>query len=336
MKHPPYHLRLNKAVDRHLLVELMQRAKTSNIFNHLDGYTYYGLGGPLLEDFKIIHHYFPDTTLVSFEYDQETYKRQLFHTFTNKIDLRNYSINESINSGTLHDNVIIWLDFIDTDLGCFTQFQSVIKKVESPSIIRITVQSDLKKFKLFLKEKGKEVLIDFEPEQIEDIKKLEDIYEAIYDDYRPALNIQLSLSRGPHFIELVIHMLKIASEKALPSGCGRHFQILNVSSYSDGTQMVSVTGVLANIDDIQKIKELFKDWSHVDFDWNKQSIRLPFISLKERMHLSKLLPMETPSGEALKDELGYTIDEDASTTIDKMEQYARFYRFYPDFVRIQT
>ena len=76
MKHPAYHLRMNKAVDRYALLEAIDRlGKVAR----LEEYTYYGLGGPYLEDFRLVHERFPRLKLVSIEEDDETLKRQAFH-----------------------------------------------------------------------------------------------------------------------------------------------------------------------------------------------------------------------------------------------------------------
>ena len=58
MKHPPYHLRANKAADRLILMETITRV-TRALSASMDDYTYYGFGGPFLEDFKLIRKFFP-------------------------------------------------------------------------------------------------------------------------------------------------------------------------------------------------------------------------------------------------------------------------------------
>ena len=49
-RHPPYHLRPNKAIDRFLLVDLLRHVP----YEERKRYEYIGLGGPFLEDFKIM------------------------------------------------------------------------------------------------------------------------------------------------------------------------------------------------------------------------------------------------------------------------------------------
>lgn len=78
MSHPPYHLRHNKAVDRFLFIDLI--SKINEVSNGaIASYTYHSLGGPFLEDFKLMHHYFPLINMVCIEKDLETHKRQKFN-----------------------------------------------------------------------------------------------------------------------------------------------------------------------------------------------------------------------------------------------------------------
>ena len=51
MRHPPYHLRTNKAVDRLLLVELLRVLEANG-----GPFSYYSLGGPFLEDLRVMDH----------------------------------------------------------------------------------------------------------------------------------------------------------------------------------------------------------------------------------------------------------------------------------------
>ena len=85
MKQPPYHLKVNKAIDRFLLVEILNRLKGP--CNNLSGYTYYGFGGPFLEDCRLIHDRCPEIKIVSIERDEDIFKRQKFHSFSANLDL---------------------------------------------------------------------------------------------------------------------------------------------------------------------------------------------------------------------------------------------------------
>ena len=108
MKHPPYHLRVNKAIDRFLLVEILDILK-----RHCDisDYTYYGFGGPFLEDCRLIHDRYPEINIVSVERDEETYKRQKFHSFSKKLDLIYGDFDGFIADFSCGGGEIFWLDY---------------------------------------------------------------------------------------------------------------------------------------------------------------------------------------------------------------------------------
>ena len=48
----PYHLRQNKAVDRAVFIDMLMRIHT---YISVRDHAYVSLGGPFLEDFRIIH-----------------------------------------------------------------------------------------------------------------------------------------------------------------------------------------------------------------------------------------------------------------------------------------
>ena len=109
MKHPPYHLRLNKAIDRFLLIEILLLLEKKAGFKFSE-YTYYGFGGPFLEDCRLLNQYLPEIRLVSIEENKETYKRQKFHRFCNssKLKLKNMSSQNFLNSFKGEGKNIFW------------------------------------------------------------------------------------------------------------------------------------------------------------------------------------------------------------------------------------
>ena len=78
MSSPAYHLRPNKAADRFALMEAIRRLPRLGD-GGLEEYTYFGLGGPYLEDFRLLYEFCPDMGMVSIESEEEVYKRQKFH-----------------------------------------------------------------------------------------------------------------------------------------------------------------------------------------------------------------------------------------------------------------
>lgn len=72
----PYRLRQNKSVDRELFLGLLGRLAATL---KLEDYQYVGLGGPFLEDFRLIHARLGLKDLVCIEAEENVHKRQLFN-----------------------------------------------------------------------------------------------------------------------------------------------------------------------------------------------------------------------------------------------------------------
>ena len=112
MTQPAYRLRPNKAVERFLFVEAVQRMAN---LKDLSEYTYYGFGGPFLEDFRILNDFFTELGLVSIEEKEEIIKRQQFHLPSRRIKLRHVPFRSFLGSYTPGgEKSIFWLDYTST------------------------------------------------------------------------------------------------------------------------------------------------------------------------------------------------------------------------------
>src|SRR3569623_1496496 len=72
----PYRLRPNKAVDRELFLSLLMR-RAPNLA--LEKYHYVGLGGPFLEDFRLVHGRLGIARMTCIETEEQDHKRQVFN-----------------------------------------------------------------------------------------------------------------------------------------------------------------------------------------------------------------------------------------------------------------
>ena len=70
----PYKLRPNKAVDRELFLGMLARLAASL---KLENYRYVGLGGPFLEDFRLIHARLAIKDMVCIEMEKEVREKYL-------------------------------------------------------------------------------------------------------------------------------------------------------------------------------------------------------------------------------------------------------------------
>lgn len=313
MRHPPYHLRVNKAIDRFLLVEIIDILK-----RHCDisDYTYYGFGGPFLEDCRLIHNRCPEIKIVSIEKNEHTFKRQEFHRFSKNLDLKRTDFASFLANFSSDGKEIFWLDYTNLRFGHFDEFMSIIEKVSENSIVKITVRAELS-------EPPPNGLSAWENFLLE--------YEQILPDSVP----QTAIERSSPFVELLQDMFQMASQQVLPASGKSVFQLLDSSHYNDQTEMLSLTGMVCNKKQVSDVRQWFKNWAFRNLDWKApRKIDVPTLSAKERLHLEKYLPTKAKTGRSLARALGYRIDKSTSGHLEKLKQYEEFYQYYPYFARI--
>lgn len=310
MKHPPYPLRTNKAVDRFMFIEAIRCLGTPA---EVARYTYYGLGGPYLEEFRLLHESFPDMEMVSVERDAETYKQQVFHLPCRRIQLRRGDLKSFLARYDSRDEKsIFWLDYVSLEYGQFEDFMSLLGTVTAGSVVKLTLRAEPNDY------------IDEEKERE---------FNAIFNTILPASDVAVPRSLEK-FAALLQEMLQIASQQALPSPTGFTYQPISSFCYKDGVGIMTLTGIVSRRSDVKRTQALFSGLRFANLNWAKPlRIDVPFLSTKERLHLQKYLPIERDAGRKLLRVLGYSIDDDRAKATAKMKQYADFYRYYPHFVR---
>jgi hypothetical protein len=311
MNHPPYHLRPNKAVDRFLLIDLLKKLHGCL---ELSQYTYYGFGGPFLEDFRLFYQFFPEIDLVSLESDYATFKRQQFHKFSKVLKLENKSFHDFLGDFESDGKEIFWLDYTNFDIGRFDELNRLLANSESGVLVKVTLRlgRDVNTYEIYGSQHG-------------GIKEFIKKYHEFLPNPLPKYHLE-----PRKFPKLVQDMIQIAAEKALPANCGFIFQPLNSVYYSDGTQMLSVTGIVLRNSEKNKVNNCLKNWKFSNLSWKKDPIRIdvPFLSLKERLHLEEFLP---DNGNALAKRMKYSVGDN---NIKQLSQYADFYSYYPYFVKV--
>lgn len=304
MRHPPYHLRSNKSVDRYLFVEILKR-----VFDHIDrpanSYTYVGFGGPFLEDLKIVEHYFPDVKLVSVERNAETVKRQQFHKFCRQVRLLQCSDEEFVDNLQEGTRLALWFDFLGCNPNEIGSFSEAVRKAGIWSVLRITLNA---------------VMPNAENRE----KFIKDFDQLLPGDHESYFENQDTF--------LVLLQKIVQSATTPPTGSNYQFQILNASSYKDTARMLTITGIKCPTAEWKSTKKRFSKWPFFTSNWSHypEGIDLPDLSLQERMRLACLLPTQSPSpGKRLKRRLGYSVGSEES-----LNSYAAFCRYFPVFGRL--
>lgn len=328
MKHPPYHLRANKAVDRFLLIDILRKIWGGS---DLPKATYYGFGGPFLEDHRLLDQYFPSIGLVCIESNSHTHRRQRFHRCNKRVRLLQTDFSSFISSIYEPGDIdVFWLDYTDNKYLRIAEFAGLLTRVNPGSIVKITLRAESSDFPseksgCWLSEKAVSLL---ETSFIEEFTKE-------YDKALPARKIIPADFRDANFPALIQDILHVASQQALPASAGTQFQILHSCVYSDQTQMYSLTGVVANTSDIPNIIKRLSGWRFANTNWLPPiHIDVPVLSVKERLRLEALVPNKLSSGKALARSLGYNIDNGGGHSEEKLRQYADFCRYYPMFAKV--
>ena len=324
MSPPAYHLRSNKAADRFALLEAVRRLPLLEA-GGLEEYTYFGLGGPYLEDFRQLYEFCPEMHMVSIENDSEVYKRQKFNLPFRTLELIQEDLSSFINRHDPGDaKSIFWLDYTGLEYRCFLDFKALLGTVADNSMIKITLRSDHRDFwnlKSLRRKKG----------QAEDFRNEFGQILPEPSDSPP---------RSPEkFAYLLQEMLQIASQQVLsPAAHARTFIPVSSFYYSDGTWMFTLTGIVGHIDGEESVKRAYINWKFANLEWERPTrISVPVLSTKERLHLQDLLPTETAPrtapGQELHKRLGYLIEDNQKRTEKALEQYAAFHRYSPYFMR---
>src|SRR5450759_5384494 len=145
MKHPAYHLRPNKAVER---VAFVEGIKLLAKLEELSEYTYFGFGGPYLEDFRLLYELCPELKMISIEEDAETYKRQLFHLPCGALELRQAEFSSFLAQYEANDEKsIFWLDYTGLAYSNFEDLMVLLGKVAANSMIKVTLRAEPRDFK---------------------------------------------------------------------------------------------------------------------------------------------------------------------------------------------
>jgi len=327
VKHPPYQLRPNKAIDRLLLVEILSIVREKD-----RSYRYYGLGGPFLEEFRLLSQHFADFPMTSLEANLQTFRRQKFHRCTKNLKLLNQTLSSFLETYTGDERAVFWLDYPDLHPERIQEFQTVLRLVGDDSIVKIT----LKACHDDLPDELLSRVPAFEWNVGEVCARYLAEFKAKYDAILPPTVTYDQLRRG-QFPELLQNILQIAAQRTLPIGCGRAFQPLHSCFYSDHTQMYSLTGVVCRDAAAKEYQRRFANWPVRNLRWaNPKRIDVPVLSVKERIFLERHLPEKRPTGRGLRRVLGYNIANGVPASQRQLLQYATFFKYYPYFAKVDV
>lgn len=325
----PYHLRPNKHIERTLFVELLGKICSQN---QPSSYAYISMGGPQLEDHRLIHQILGIESLFSFESEKNVHNRQLFNQRPSCLKCLNEPINEFIDrfeeflaQQNIDDKkLIIWLDYALTKRRQqLIEYQTLISKLQEHDIIKMTLNANINTFGE--RQSG---------ETHEDVQKrrLVKILDDIGDYVPPDVTGDMMTAKG--IVPILCNTIEVATDKGLLSHPRVRPALLSLFTYQDGYhQMLTATIMLTNAADLERSRTDLQ-WDYLPQTWTDvKTIDVPSLTAKERLEIDSRLP--AGDLDKLHDSLPFMLDtDDLDRSKELLQEYARHYRRYPSYFQV--
>ncbi|MEO1391833.1 MAG: O-methyltransferase [Cyanobacteria bacterium J06634_5] len=331
----PYHLRQNKAVDRYAFLDLLSKVDK---FSDIENYTYIGFGGHSLEDFKYVHAQFGIKNMISIEQDEMVHSRQLFNKPHSCIDCQLISSGDFITrfpQGKGFSSIeesIVWLDYVSpSDLKAqVVEFRTMLSKLQVLDILKITLNAEPASY-LSVSDMPEAVKGNVGAQNDERMSVIKEMLSELF----PTVTINRDMMTYKRFPTALCKVLEMAAELAMESRSELCFKPLTTFSYADGQQMLTVTGILLEKDQVTAFldKTGIGQWTLHNSTWeNPRRIDIPNFTVRERLRLDALLP--EAEAEDIEKELGFKFDSKDAYSLRMLRNYALFYRQSPYFSKV--
>lgn len=327
----PYHLRVNKAIDRNLFMDLLKCV--GKCFD-LKDYVYIGMGGPFLEDFKSLHANFIFKDMVSIDCDQTTTFRQQFNKPFSCINILNESSGSFITRYDFSDPTITWFDYTSFETyNQLNEVQSLISNLNQGDCIKITLNANASNLDNKIKPRCN--ACEFSGLlATEKNKARQDVFMDIINDFAPqCFNDDAFLSCN--FPTTLLKCLHVACKRGIREGSGLYFQPLSAFEYADGQRMLSACGIILESKSGSEFLEKsgINLWSGKSLGWeNALSISVPDLSVRERLALESELPGATVD-QIIKD-YPFFVPNNNSKAKKELRNFIQYYRQYPHYSRV--
>ena len=321
----PYQLRPNKAVDRELFLGLLVRLAP---ILRLEEYRYVGMGGPFLEDFRLIHSRLGIRDMVCIERDDAVHRRQLFNRPIQSIMCVHASIEEYVDETEFEQPIIIWFDYTEPRrwMTQIERFADAAMTLPLGSIIRITLNANPsslgKPDRAAISVGFKRVSAEMSGKPTLQEWRLRRFRDCMGNLFPSGLGDEDMTRRS--FGRSVLRALKLAVEKECLSRPDRAIVWALSTHYADGQPMVTSTIVVCAPGD-NTAADIVEGWEFHSTSENPHVLDMPALSTLER------LTME--SAPDARDRLGYTLPESGMGE-DPFLAFQKFYRVFPHFSRV--
>jgi hypothetical protein len=322
---PAYHLRTNKAVERLLFVELLEKLDW-HLPKKIKDYRYVGMGGPYLEDFALIHGTFGNRNMVSLETEANVRTRQSINNPCSRIELTSDSTEKFVERYNTSDTpLIVWFDYEGQDWQRqLSESCDLLQKLPPMSIFKITLTGKTE----WLDKRGeKSVLAQSDP-LLQRAQKL----SSMFPNSGPFEASQLN--KGTICSTLYAISRQVIAE-AVPDTREKSIRTLASYEYDDGTPVLTVTMILGSLSSIEGLVRYsdLTNWPYAVMNWMEpKGIAVPYLGLRERLAVDRLLP-DANARDVVK-KLNLRLGKDYRESVRAMKNYLEFYQYVPQFLRI--
>ena len=318
----PYRLRPNKSVDRELFLGLLLRLTP---WLDLKNYQYIGLGGPFLDDFRMLHGRIGIGDMVCLETEEKVFERQKFNRPVDCITCINKSLEDYLDSKAFEKPSIIWFDYTDPrELNSqMNRFADSLDQVVPGSILRITLNANPSSLGKPSDDELKKLLELGHNEDALQIWRLEKFRQKTGKFFPNKLDSSFMTTKN--FGKAVLKVLVLVVDDVMKSIKGKKISWVLATHYSDGQAMVTATLLITEGEEKQ-LEENLSNWEFHSTPDSPMVLDLPFLSTRER------LEMESKVGSLTQ--LEYELPR-SDMAQDPIESFKRFYRFFPHFTRVE-
>jgi hypothetical protein len=321
----PYHLRQNKYVERHVFVDLLGYLDR---WQPLDEYLYVGFGAIYFEDFKLLHSHFAMKRMLSIEKEEWVLPRQKLNVPYGCVDHEHCDSSEFIQNLDTYrrkyraKNLLVWLDYAG-GLEIAAQLNDVKALVPSllaNDILKVTFEAEPNELASRTDGADKEVFD----------ARLEKLRNLLGTQFLPD-GISPKQMTEEEYPAVLCEAFKRVVAGAMRESPGLIFQPIGSYVYKDTSQMITITGILLDRTETEgfwKTTEI-KDFDLAGLSWELQRIEVPDLSLREKFLLDQVIFNRT--AEQVEKKIGITFARDRDQSLKMIENYMKFYRYYPNF-----
>lgn len=340
----PYHLRVNKYVDRQLFLELLDVVAR---YQPLENVAYISMGGGYLEDFRVLHQAFGIRKMLSFDMEDWMVKRQEVNRPYGFIRCRCATSGDIVNDfdGIREElvgsdgRVVVWLDFTEADMrrDQLYELEQLTKKLIHGDVFRITMNAHRPNFggpehyQLARKagQTDQPTQADWWNQQL-----IEQLQDYMPEDRKGVACIE----SDDEFAITLARAVKMAAQNGLKPRPTLLIEPLLSVVYADRQQMITMTGLIlegAKRDDFRG-RARWSEWRYSPGEMWDDFVRLgvPHLSVKERHQIHGF--MATDETTEFVSKLEFLLDAKPEQHKSLIEQYVKHYRRYPTFAPVDN